>query len=181
MRQTTVFTCACGQSAFELSGSPMLAAECWCESCRAAARTLEALPDALPMAEQGGGTRFVLYRKDRVTPLRGTDRLREYRLGPEAKTRRVVATCCNSAMFLEFQGGHWLSLYSQRLPAEQRPVPDLRTMMSDAPAGVRPDDTIPSYERQSAGFMFRLLGAWIAMGFRAPKLDYVKGALDARA
>ena len=31
----------------------------------------------------------------------------------------------------------------------------------------------PASKTQSARFMARLLGAWVAMGFRAPKIDFV--------
>jgi hypothetical protein len=41
----------------------------------------------------------------------GFPRVEEHRLKPDSPTRRVVATCCNSAMFLDVTKGHWLSMY----------------------------------------------------------------------
>lgn len=72
-------------------------------------------------------------------------------------------------MFLEFTGGHWLSIYRDRLGADAPPV-ELRTMTRDRRAGVVFEDAVPSYETHSARFMWRLFAAWAAMGFRAPKL-----------
>ena len=123
-------------------------------------------------------TRFVLYRKDRVRFLKGTDLLREFRLTPETKTRRVVATCCNTPVFLEFQNGHWLSLYGGLWPAGTLPPLQLRTMTSDLPAGTVLPDDVPNMKQQSGAFFVKLLGAWIAMGFRSPKLAFVKGELQ---
>jgi hypothetical protein len=127
--------------------------------------------------EANGGTRFVLYRKDRVSFLKGTEFLKEFRLTPGSKTRRVVATCCNTPVFLEFQSGHWLSLYGSLWPEGTLPPLELRTMTSDLPdPSVLPND-IPNGKRQSIAFFAKLLGAWIAMGFRVPKITVVKGEI----
>ena len=127
----------------------------------------------LLVLREDGGTDFILFRKDRIRCLAGKEVLREHRLTPASKTRRVATTCCNSAMFLEFTNGHWLSLYTARVPSKDRPALEMRTMTQDRRAGVGLDDTVPSSNTQSARFMARLLGAWVAMGFRAPKIDFV--------
>ncbi|MGE0499706.1 MAG: hypothetical protein AB7I79_10650 [Rhizobiaceae bacterium] len=120
-----------------------------------------------------------MFRKDRLRCLRGANQLREHRLTPKSPTRRVVAICCNSPMFLEFESGHWLSVYADRLKPAERPVLEIRTMTKYRPAGVTFTDDLPSPATHSVSFMWRLLRAWMAMGFKAPKLDYVKGAIDA--
>jgi hypothetical protein len=51
------------------------------------------------------GTGVILYRKDRVRCVMGQEYLEERRLTPDSPTRRVLATCCNSAMFLDFTKG----------------------------------------------------------------------------
>jgi len=33
------------------------------------------------------------------------------------------------------------------------------------------DDSVPSGSLVTAGFFARLLGAWVAMGFKVPKID----------
>jgi hypothetical protein len=55
----------------------------------------------------------------------------------------------------------------------------LRTMVSDLPNAMHLDDRLPNAKRQTLGFYAALLGAWVAMGFRVPKLDFVRGTIDA--
>ena len=170
MTQTTRLSCACGQVRIEVEGSPIVSTECCCNSCREAASRMQALPGAAPVLQPTGATPFVLYRKDRVRFAAGMDLLREFRLTPASKTRRVIASCCNTPVFLEFQGGHWLSLYAVLWPAGAVPPLEMRTMAVDLPdPSVLPDD-VPNGRRQPFAFMARLLGAWIAMGLRSPKI-----------
>lgn len=112
MTQSYTLACACGQFHLEVTGEPLITAECHCNSCRAGSQQLAALPLARPMTADNGGTPYVLYRKDRVRFPAGTALLRGYRLSEKAPTRRVVTTCCNTPVFVEFSGGHWLSLYA---------------------------------------------------------------------
>jgi len=171
-------TCRCGEVALVLEGEPIVSSACYCTSCQSAGETFEALPEASRVLETDGGTGFVLFRKDRVRCLMGAERLREFRLTPSSPTRRVVASCCNTPMFLEFQSGHWLSIYSRALPADDRPPLEMRTMTQDRRAGVEFADAIPSPAKHNGRFMWRLLAAWAAMGFRAPKIDWVREAAD---
>lgn len=181
LSQTRAIRCRCGQVALEAAGEPILTAACFCDSCRQAAAKLGARAGAPAILNAEGGVDFALYRKDRVRPSDGADRLRDFKLGPEAHTRRVVADCCGSPMFLEFQQGHWLSVYRDRLPSDARPPVQMRTMTKDlGSAAADLDRSIPSAATQSPAFMWKLLAAWVAMGFRAPKIDYVNGALDGR-
>ncbi|MBX3197716.1 MAG: hypothetical protein KF850_15380 [Labilithrix sp.] len=179
MTRTTKLSCACGQVRLEVDEAPIVSSECHCTSCRAAAARLQALPGAPPFVEANGGIRFVLYRKDRVRFPSGSERLRELRLAPDAKTRRVVASCCHTPVFLEFQGGHWLSVYGCMWPAGTLPPLELRTMTSDLPDASALDDDVPNAKRQSLSFFAKLLGAWIAMGFKTPKITVVNGDIHA--
>ncbi|HEU4429277.1 MAG TPA: hypothetical protein VFT98_11030 [Myxococcota bacterium] len=170
MMKRTQLHCACGQVHLEVEGTPIVSAECHCNSCRAAGAKLRSFPAARLFLETNGGTRFVLYRKDRVRFLKGVQLLKEFRLTPVAKTRRVVASCCNTPTFLEFLNGHWLSLYGCLWPAGTMPPLELRTMTSDLPDGAALSDDVPNRKRQSISFFAKLLGAWIAMGLRSPKI-----------
>lgn len=170
--------CACGGCELVLDGPPIVTVICYCSSCQAAGSAFERLPGAQPSLDGDGGTGYVMQRKDRVTCAKGAGNLREYRLKADSSTRRVVAACCNSPMFLEFSGGHWLSVYRDRVPETERPQIEMRTMVQDRRTGADFDDALPSYRKHSGRFMWRLLVAWAAMGFSAPKLDYVKGSLD---
>jgi len=154
--EVRVVSCRCGQVALEAQGKPIVATICHCSSCRDAGRQLEALPGAAPILNKDEGTPFILFRKDHVHCLRGDNHLGAHRLNAKSPTRRVVATCCNTAMFLDFTKGHWVSLYKARMPH---------------------GDRTPAQNRNSGVVVFRLLVAWAAMAFRTPKIDYVKGRI----
>lgn len=170
MKKTTKLSCICGQVCLEVEGTPIVNAECCCNSCRSAGSRLQILPSAPTVLDSNGGTRFVLYRKDRVDFAKGAELLKEFRLTPESKTRRVVASCCNTPVFLEFQSGHWLSLYGCLWSKATLPALEMRTMTMDLPDGTVLPDDVPNARRQSLSFMLKLLSAWVAMGFRVPKV-----------
>ncbi len=73
------------------------------------------LPGAKNVLTPYGATPFAEYRKDRVSILSGAEHLREFRLSADAGSRRVVAPCCNTPVFLEMKGAHWLSMLSAPL------------------------------------------------------------------
>lgn len=149
--------CTCGQVRLELAGSPIVATACHCADCQQAGRSLDALPGAAPVLDDHDGTAFVMYRKDRVRCVRGEAMLAEYRLTPESPTRRIVAKCCNTAIFLDFTKGHWLSIYRGRVSLTKG----------------------SAVERKSRVFILDLIWAWGMMRFRTPKIEFVKGgALD---
>lgn len=162
--------CACGRVEYETSGAPITSAVCYCASCQAAGRGVEQLPGAPEVLESDGGTAIILFRKDRVRCVRGREHLSEFRLKPDSPTRRLVATCCNSAMLLDFTKGHWLSIYRRRFPTDA-PKIEFRVMTTDRRAGVALADDVPNYRGYSGRFMLKLLAAWIAMGCRSPKPD----------
>jgi hypothetical protein len=175
---TRRLSCACGAVHIEVEKAPIVSSECYCPSCREAGGRMQALPGAPTLVDEKGGTRFVLYRKDRVRFVKGVQHFREFRLNPDAPTRRVVATCCNTPVFLEFQGGHWLSLYAGLWPAGALPPLGLRTRTQDPPDPSVLGRAVPAGAWPTASFFAKLLGAWIAMGFRSPKIA-VNGAIDA--
>ncbi len=171
MADVTRLACACGQFHLELVGSPFIATECHCNSCREAAQRLSELPPAFPLTAPNGGTPYILYRKDRVRFPDGTALLTANRLTDSAPTRRVLTHCCNSPVFLEFESGHWLSLYANLWPDAARPVIDIRTMTADLPETTKLDGALPAGKWTTAGFYARLLAAWIAMGFKVPRIE----------
>lgn len=168
-------SCSCGAVTLELVGTPIVAATCYCHSCQEAGRRFEAEPGAPGVVGADGGTPYVLMRKDRLQWLSGSDRLGEHRLKPDSPTRRFVARCCNAPIALEFTKGHWLSVYSDRIAAEERPAAEMRTIVGDRPEGIELPGDIPNYRTPSGKFMWRLLKAWAAMGFRAPPIEKTAG------
>jgi hypothetical protein len=162
--------CRCGKVKLEAVGRPILTASCYCASCQEAGSRFERLAFAPPVLNADGGTDYVLVRKDRVQCVSGQEHLEEHRLKPDSPTRRVIATCCNSGMFLDFTKGHWLAMYRNRFPAGAPPV-EMRVMTQGRRDGVELADDLPNYSGPSGKFMLRLLTAWIAMGFRRPKIS----------
>jgi hypothetical protein len=169
--------CACGWTRFEAQGAPILVSECLCSSCRAAADRLAKLPGARNILTSYGATPCAEYGKDRVRLLSGAEHLKEFRLSADAGSRRVVATCCNTPVFLEMKGAHWLSIYLHLWPEESRPEAGMRTMVGDLSDASNLPDDIPNLKSHTVAFYAKLLGAWIAMGFRNPKIE-VAGKID---
>jgi hypothetical protein len=165
--------CQCGKVKFEAVGRPILTASCYCASCQEAGSRFEQLASAQSVLNPDGGTDYVLYRKDRVQCVTGQEYLEEHRLKLDSPTRRVIATCCNSAMFLDFTKGHWLTIYRNRFPADA-PLPEMRVMTKDRRDGIKLADDLPNYDGHSGKFMLRLIAAWIAMGFRRPEINWGK-------
>jgi hypothetical protein len=164
-------SCTCGQVALETSGAPILTGACYCESCRLAARRFEQAPGAPSVLNADGGVDYSLFRKDRVRVVHGANHLKAHRLTEASPTRRVVATCCNAPMFLDFTHGHWLSLYRDRLPENAPPV-EIAVMTGDLPADHARPRSLPTYPARPPKFMFKLLASFVAMGFRRPKMDF---------
>ena len=169
-----IVRCACGAVEIEASGRPIVSTACYCSDCQAAGHHLEALSGAPRIVAEDGGTAAVLFRKDRVAFSRGQAQLREYRLKPGSPTRRLVATCCNTPLALDFTQGFWISVYAGRMVPEAPPL-DMRTMVKERPEWTVLSDDIPNVEGHSGKFMLKLLGNWALMGFRSPKLPGVPG------
>lgn len=161
-----VAACACGNVRFEAVGDPFFAAACYCSDCREAAAKVAALTGAPPLAEADGGTECLLYRKDRIACTKGEDRLLPIKLSPKSQTKRLVASCCNSAMVMAFEDGrHWVSAYRQRFESDPPPI-GARICMGAAHEREGTPDDAPGFARYPARMMLRLLGARLAMTFR---------------
>jgi hypothetical protein len=171
-KQENLFsTCRCGKVKFEAVGTPILTGTCYCGSCQEAGRRFELLASAPPALDLDGGTNVILYRKDRVQCVTGLEYLEEHRLKTESPTRRVVATCCNSAIFLDFTKGHWLSMYRNRFPTGAPPL-EMRVMTKGRRAGDLLADDVPNYSGFSGKFMLRLLVARVAMGLHRTDITW---------
>jgi len=111
-RASMTASCACESVTFEASGPPIFCAVCHCQDCEEGSRQIEALPHARPVREAGGGTAYIAFRKDRFICTAGDPLLKAYKISDKSATSRVVATCCNSPMFLGFDDArHWVSAY----------------------------------------------------------------------
>ena len=151
-------SCRCGRVRCEGRGAPILSAVCYCDDCQAGGRQIEGLPDAAAVLDGDGGTSVLVYRTDRFRCVEGAALLRPYTLKERAYTERFVASCCNTAMYLKFRPGHWVSAYRGRFEGDLPPI-ELRSQTqfrnADAPF---PDDA-PCYRRFPLKLFARLLVA----------------------
>ena len=155
--ETHLLRCQCGAVECIGQGAPILTTVCYCDDCQAAARQLEALPGAPPIMDPDGGTALTLFRANRFAASRGGERLVLHKLKPESITSRMVASCCNSAMYLAFdKGPHWVSTVRNRLVGEVPPV-KCRVMTRYRTSSQPYPDKAPT----SAGFSLRFLGSMI--------------------
>jgi hypothetical protein len=76
-------------------------------------------------------------------------------------------------MFLDFTTGHWVSMFRNRFPTGAPPI-EMRVMTRERRVGVELADDVPNYGGHSGKGMFKLIVAWIAMGFRKPEITLRK-------
>jgi len=150
-------SCVCGRVRCEAVGAPILSGVCYCDNCQEGGRRIEALPHAAPVLDADGGTSYLTYRSDRFRCVSGAELLTDYRIREGSPTRRVVASCCNSAMFLKFEPGFWVSSYRARFAGDAPPV-EMRTQTKYRRAATELPRDAPSYR----GYGFKLWGRLIA-------------------
>lgn len=161
---TRRISCSCGKVECEATGAPILTAVCYCDDCQRGGRQVEALPNAAPVLDADGGTAYVLYRKDRFTCAKGSEWLRDMRLKETSPTRRIVASCCNTAMYVDFKKGHWVSAYRTRFEGAPPPI-HMRIQTRFKPHPDRMPSDIPTYRTFGPRLILKLLSARIAMMF----------------
>ncbi len=155
--------CRCGSVSVEAVGSPIVSAVCYCSDCQAGSRQIEALPNAGPVREPDGGTAYSLYRKDRFRCTEGAGLLKSYKIKARTTTNRVVASCCNSAMFVRFdRGPHWVCAYRARFEGDRPPL-EMRICTKARPSGGPLPNDVPAYKGYPPGLIFKLLTSRIAM------------------
>ena len=157
-------SCECGRVVCEGVGKPIATAVCYCTDCQEGGRRIESLPGAPPVRDADGGTPYLTYRDDRFRCLSGEELLTGYKLSDTAPTRRLVASCCNTGMFLKFGPGHWVSAYRHRFAGDPPPI-EMRSQTKHRVAQTPMPDDAPSYPGIPPKLIARLLGARIAMLF----------------
>jgi hypothetical protein len=156
-------SCACKKVAFEAAGSPIACVVCHCNDCEKGSLQIEALPNAPSIREADGGTAYVAFRKDRFTCTAGAPLLKPYKISEGSASSRVVATCCNSPMFLGFDDArHWVSAYRGRFHGDVPPL-QMHICTKFRAANAPPLNDLPSHSSYPLGFVVKLLGAKIAM------------------
>ncbi len=156
-------TCACGSVALKAFGKPIVSSVCYCDDCQKGADRIEALPGAGVIRDPDGGTAYILYRRDRIACFKGAELLRSYKLKETSATNRVVAACCNSAMFVNFdRGPHWVSAYRARFQGELPPLQYRICTKFKLDGDVLPDG-VPSHRGYPPGLVCKLLASRVAM------------------
>lgn len=125
---------------------------------------MEALDGAPAVSAEDGGTHYLTYRDDRFGCIQGADLLRACQNTPGAPTRRMVASCCNTAMFLKFSKGHWTSAYAMRFEGDVPPV-EMRTQTQFRTSQLPLPDDAPSYKTFGVRLFWRLFASRLAMLF----------------
>lgn len=151
-------SCACGRVQCRAVGAPIVSLVCYCNGCQNGARLIEALPNAAGFRDADGGTPFLSYRDDRFECSSGEELLVGYKLKESAPTQRMVASCCNSAMFLKFAPGFWVSAYRARFEDGDLPPIDMRVQIEHR----RADAALPRDPPGYRGFPMRLFAKVIA-------------------
>lgn len=158
-----VARCSCGEVEIEAWGKPIASVICHCDDCQAAGRELAELPDAPVLLDPAGGTANVLYRKDRVAPLKGGHLLHAHKLTPQSHTNRMIAACCNTPMAITFDDArHWVPLYRDRLEGVVAPT-QWRICTKFVPEGTAVPSDVPGYAMYPFGMMTALALSAIAM------------------
>jgi hypothetical protein len=157
-------SCACGAVRCEAVGAPIVSAVCYCGDCQKGGRQIEALPGAPAVLDPDGGASYLTYRDDRFRCVSGAELLVAHRLSDRAPTRRMVASCCNSGMFLKFEPGFWISSYRLRFSGDPPPV-EMRNQTRDRKAEAAIPSDAPSFSRYPMRLFARLIRARIAMLF----------------
>jgi hypothetical protein len=158
-----VATCSCGNVELKAFGAPIVSNVCYCDDCQKGSDQIEALPNSHAVRASDGGTAYILFRKDRIECTKGAELLRSYKLKETSATNRIVAACCSSAMFMNFdRGPHWVSAYRARFQGEIPPL-QLRICTKFKPDGVVLPDDVPKYQGYPPALIIKLLTSRVAM------------------
>ncbi len=160
--------CRCGK--VEVAGwdEPIIVTACYCDDCRTAAQRIAASAGSAPGADPDGGTEFMVFRRDRIACTRGADRLQAMRLSDTSKTRRMIAGCCATPMYLAFDDKRpWASAFRAGFGAHA-PAVEMRICTRFKRSKVKAEDSVPSYHGYPPTMMLRILAAWPLTLFSRP-------------
>jgi len=166
---TYVAHCRCGAVEMGAWGEPIVVNACYCDDCQAAAQRLAASANAAPAAAGAdGGTEFMLFRRDRLACTRGADRLQAMRLTDASKTRRMIAGCCATPMYLAFDDKRpWVSAFRASFGVDAPPV-EMRICTRFRRSAEKTEDGLRSHPGYPPAMMVRILAAWPLMLFSRP-------------
>ncbi|HEY3621438.1 MAG TPA: DUF6151 family protein [Roseiarcus sp.] len=163
-----VARCRCGAVEISGWGEPIVVSACYCDDCQAAAQRLAASANSAPAASADGGTEFMVFRRDRIACTRGAENLQAMRLTAATKTRRMIAGCCKTPMYVGFDDKKpWVSAFRASFGADAPPV-EMRICTRFRRADDKANDSLPSHPGYPPAMIFRILAAWPLMLFSRP-------------
>jgi hypothetical protein len=160
--------CRCGAVEVGGWGEPVIVSACYCDDCQAAAQRLAVSANLAPATSADGGTEFIVFRRDRLACRRGVDHLQAMRLTDASKTRRMIAGCCATPMYLAFDDKRpWVSAFRANFGADAPPV-EMRICTRFRRSAGRTEESLPSHPGYPPAMMVRILAAWPLMLFSRP-------------
>lgn len=156
--------CRCGKVRLEAVGPPIAHIICYCDDCQAAACKIDALDNGWSGQGKDGGTPSLLFRRDRVSIVEGAEKIIEISVRKRTPTRRLVASCCNTALTQIHDNGWPHSGIKTSLFIGPVPPPEFRIHIRYAPAPRQLPRDLPKYPSVPARLVFRLLKAKLALG-----------------
>ncbi len=158
-----VARCRCGAVEIGAWSEPILVAACYCDDCQAASARLAA--NGAPSASADGGTEFMVFRRDRIACTRGAERLEAMKLTAATKTRRMIARCCATPMYVGFDDKRpWVSAFRASFGAGAPPV-QMRICTRFRRAEDKAEDDLPEHKGYPAAMILRVLAVWPRMLF----------------
>ena len=163
-----VAQCRCGAVEIGAWSEPLVVTACYCDDCQAASERLAASGNSPPLARADGGTEFMVFRRDRIACMRGAENLQAMRLTAATKTRRMVAGCCATPMYVSFDDKRpWVSAFRASFGAEAPPV-QMRICTRFRRAADKAKDDVPEHNGYPAAMILRVLAVWPRMLFSRP-------------
>jgi hypothetical protein len=162
---TYVAHCRCGAVEVGAWSEPIVVSACYCDDCQAADERLAASANSAPAPSADGGTEFMLFRRDRIACTRGADRLEAMRLTAATKTRRMIASCCGTPMYVAFDDAPpWVSALRPPFGEDAPPV-EMRICTRFRQPEDKANDGLPSHPGYPVAMIVRILAAWPLMLF----------------
>jgi hypothetical protein len=165
---TYVAHCRCGAVEIAAWADPIVVTTCYCNDCQAAAKRVAESANVGRAANDDGGTEFMVFRRDRIACTRGAENLQVMKLTAASKTRRMIAGCCMTPMYVGFEDKRpWVSAMRTTFGADAPPV-EMRICTRFRPSDGPANDGLPSHPGYPPAMMFRILAAWPFMLFSRP-------------
>lgn len=160
--------CQCGAVEVGAWAEPIVVSTCYCDDCQAAAERVAASATSAPTPSTDGGTEFMVFRRDRIACMRGAENLQAMRLTVATKTRRMVADCCATPMYISFDNKRpWVSAYRAGFGADAPPV-EMRICTRFRRPEHKVEDGLPEHPGYPAAMILRILAAWPRTLFSRP-------------